>query len=125
VTNSTDDGTERFGNLFASIDSMDTERFLDFLAADATFRFGSAEPVTGREAIAAAVNGFFASVAALHHDVRRVIGAGDTVACEGNVTYTRHNGSTITIPFANVFELENQLVRGYRVYIDINPLFAE
>ena len=124
MTGSTD-GTDRFGNLFASIDAMDTERFLGFLTRDATFRFGSAEPVQGHAAIAKAVGGFFASVAALRHDVRRVIGEGNTVACEGNVTYTRHDGSTVTIPFANVFELENDLVRIYRVYIDIAPLFAE
>ena len=73
MTGSTD-GTDRFGNLFASIDAMDTERFLGFLTRDATFRFGSAEPVQGHAAIATAVGGFFASVAALRHDVRRVIG---------------------------------------------------
>jgi ketosteroid isomerase-like protein len=125
MTGSTDDGTERFENLFASIDSMDTERFLGFLSKNATFRFGSAEPVTGRDAIAAAVNAFFASVAALRHDLSGVIGDGDTAACEGIVTYTRHDGSTVSLPFVNIFEFQQDLISAYRVYIDIGPLFAE
>jgi limonene-1,2-epoxide hydrolase len=104
---------------------MDTERFLGFLSKNATFRFGSAEPVIGHAGIAAAVDGFFASIAALSHDLRGVIGDGDTVACEGVVTYTRHDGSTVSLPFVNVFEFQHDLISAYRVYIDIGPLFAE
>jgi limonene-1,2-epoxide hydrolase len=47
------------------------------------------------------------------------------VACEGEVTYTRHDGSKITLPFVNIFEVSAGLITLYRVYIDIAPLFAE
>ena len=41
-----------FDKLFASIDAMDTESFLGFIAEDCTFRFGSSPPVTGRDDLA-------------------------------------------------------------------------
>jgi limonene-1,2-epoxide hydrolase len=112
-----------FKKLFASIDAMDTESFLSFIHKDATFRFGSSPAVTGHEDIRAAVEGFFASFAALQHDLQQVIADGDAVACEGDVTYTRHDGSKITLPFANVFRIDSASISQYRVYIDIAPLF--
>lgn len=114
-----------FGKLFASIDAMDTESFLSFIAEDCTFRFGSSPPVTGRDGIGASVNDFFSMFAALRHDLMRVVADDNAIVCEGDVTYTRHDGSKITLPFANIFEVENKLITLYRIYIDIGPLFAE
>lgn len=114
-----------FNKLFVSIDAMDTEGFLSFIAADATFRFGSSPAVHGHDSIRTALEGFFSSFAALSHKLHRLIADGNTVACEGEVTYTRHDGSTITLPFANFFEVGNGLISLYRIYIDIGPLFAE
>ena len=114
-----------FNKLFASIDAMDTESFLGFIAPEATFRFGSSPAVSGHAAIRQSVESFFSMFAALRHDLHRTVAEGNTVVCEGEVTYTRHDGSTITLPFANIFEVENGLISLYRIYIDIGPLFAE
>ena len=111
--------------LFASIDSMDTESFVRFLTEDGTFRFGSAPSVAGREAVGAAVGGFFSTIAGLKHEIRRVISEGDTIVCEGEVTYTRHDGSDVTLPFCDVFEVSGGLISVYLIYMDIGPLFAE
>jgi ketosteroid isomerase-like protein len=113
-----------FGKLFVSIDSMDMEGFLGFIAADAEFRFGSAPPVQGRAGIRSAVEGFFSSIAAVRHDLKRIVAQDDTVVCEGEVTYTRHDGSSITLPFCNVFETDAGLISVYRIYVDIAPLYA-
>ena len=114
-----------FGKLFASIDAMDTESFLSFIHEDATFRFGSSPPVNGHAGIGAAVGEFFSLIAALEHEISRFVTDGNVVVCEGEVTYTRHDGSTITLPFVNVFEVKNKLISLYRIYIDTGPLFAE
>jgi len=114
-----------FKKLFASIDAMDTESFLSFIREDGTFRFGSSPAVTGHAAIKAAVESFFASFAALKHDLQRTVADENAVVCEGEVTSTRHDGSDVTLPFANIFEIDDGLISSYRVYIDIGPLFAE
>ena len=118
-------GDVNFKKLFASIDAMDTESFLGFIHEDATFRFGSSPAVKGHTEIRQAVGGFFSSFAALKHDLNRLVADGNAVVCEGEVTYTRHDGSAITLPFVNVFETDDGLISLYRVYIDIGPLFAE
>ena len=114
-----------FDKLFASIDAMDTERFLGFLSPDVEFRFGSAPAVSGHEGVRAAVDGFFASIAGLRHELHRVVANGATAIVEGDSTYERHSGSEITLPFCNVFEIDNGRIAVYRIYIDIAPLYLE
>ena len=111
-------------DLFAAIDAMDTEAFAGFLTENGRFRFGSSPAVRGRDAIAAAVGAFYETIAGLRHEPGTVSVRGSTLFCEGEVTYTRHDGSQITLPFANVFELEDGLIADYKIYADIAPLYA-
>lgn len=122
---SSDSAEIHFDKLFASIDTMDAEGFVSFLAADCTFRFGSSPPVKGREGIRASVEDFFSMFAALRHDLHRIITDNNGTVCEGEVTYTRHDSSQITLPFCNVFQTESGLITVYRIYIDMSPMFAE
>jgi ketosteroid isomerase-like protein len=114
-----------FDKLFASIDAMDAEGFVGFLAPDAVFRFGSAPPVGGRAAIREAVGGFFDSIGGLRHELHRFLAGDECVFCDGEVTYTRRDGSQVTLPFADVFESRDGLITLYGIYIDIAPLYAE
>jgi ketosteroid isomerase-like protein len=114
----------RLRSLFAVIDAKDTERFLSFLTDEATFRFGSAAAVQGRNAIRAAVEGFFESIAACHHVISRVVADDDVLVSEGEVTYTRHDGTQVTLPFANIFELEGGIISSYKIYVDAGPLYV-
>ena len=114
-----------FDKLFASIDAMDTEGFVGFLSPEAVFRFGSAPPVAGRAAIAEAVGGFFDSISGIRHELHRFVAGDDFIFCDGEVTYTRRDGSRVTLPFADVFETHDGLISLYGIYIDIAPLYAE
>lgn len=115
----------RLDDLFAAVDAKDTERFLGFLTAEASFRFGSAPTVQGREAIREAVDGFFSTIAGCHHELASITAEDNVVFCEGEVTYTRHNGTEISLPFANVFELNGELISAYKIYADAGPLYDE
>ncbi|MDJ0709161.1 MAG: nuclear transport factor 2 family protein [Woeseiaceae bacterium] len=110
--------------LFAAIDRKDTASFVDALTNDAVFRFGSAPEARGREAIAEAVGGFFETIAGLSHTVDKILWNGATQVCEGEVTYERHDGSAITLPFTDVFEYDGDLIAQYKIYMDIGPLYA-
>ena len=110
--------------LFATIDGKDTAAFLDFLADDGEFRFANAPAAVGHEAIGAMVGGFFAAIGGSRHRLIRTWGDADTAVCEGEVTYTRHDGSSLTLPFVNVFYLRGDKIQSYRIYIDNTALFS-
>jgi len=116
---------EILDGLFGAIDAMDTGRFLGFLTEDVSFRFGSAPAVRGSDAVGEAVGGFFSSIAGLSHDLKFAAAEGSTLITEGEVTYTRHDGSRITLPFADVFEMRGDRIAAYKIYMDIGPLYAD
>lgn len=111
--------------LFAAIDARDAEAFADFLTDDASFRFGSAPAAIGRAAIIEGVNAFFDSLAGISHVLTAVATKGDMLFCEGETTYTRHDGKQVVVPFADVFEYEGEKIAEYRIYADLAPLYAE
>jgi ketosteroid isomerase-like protein len=113
-----------WARLLAAIDAGDADGFARFITDDGEFRFGNAPPVVGRAAIRAAVGGFFAAIGGCRHRLLASwTGPGSAVG-EGEVTYTRRDGSTLTLPFVNVFDLESGRIRSYRIYIDNGPLFS-
>jgi ketosteroid isomerase-like protein len=110
--------------LFGTIDAGDARGFCAYLTEDAIFRFGNAPAVRGRDAIESAVAEFFASIRRSRHQLGRVWSTAEAVALEGLVTYTRHDGSEVTLPFADTMVTRDDRVAEYRVYIDIAPLYA-
>lgn len=114
-----------FASLYAAIDAQDAAGFAAHLTEDAEFRFANAPVVSGRAEIAAAVAAFFSSVRKLAHELHVVHESEDWAAMHGTVTYTRHNGSTLTVPFANYFRLREGLIHDYRIFGDFSALYAE
>lgn len=110
-------------NLFASIDDKDAEGFASFLAHDAIFKFGNAEAVAGKAAIQEAVAAFFAGIQDIRHELLDSWSHPHAVVCRGTATYTRHDGSRLTVPFANVLKMQGSLIREYLVYVDISELY--
>ncbi len=111
--------------LFAAIDAQDAERFAEFLTEDGEFVFGSAPAVKGRTAVAEAVAGFFASIASLEHLDLRIWDVPGKRIVEGRVRYTRHDGREVELPFADVFDMDGELIASYKIYMDIGPLHAD
>lgn len=110
--------------LFKTIDEMNSDMFITFLTDDAQFRFGNAPAVEGKSAIRDAVAGFFGTIKGISHKNINLWVNPDSVLYEGEVTYTRHDGSTLTIPFFNKFGIVGNKIKDYFIYIDITPLYT-
>ena len=111
--------------IFETIDRMDAEGFASFFTEDGLFRFGNAPTVKGRGEIAQAVDQFFASIKGLtHRTIDQWSSEGVDIA-EVEVTYTRHDDAQVDLMAACVFRLDGKQISDYRIYMDINPLYAE
>jgi hypothetical protein len=60
------DLTER---VFSTVDAAGPDAIAGLFAFDGRFRFGNDEPLVGRDAVAAGLAGFLASIAGLHHKI--------------------------------------------------------
>ncbi len=109
-------------DLYVAIDSMDAVNFASFIAVDGSFQFGNWTPVVGRSNIEPVVAGFYSSIKSLTHTLVDAVEDGNDLISRGMVTYTRHNGSTLTIPFCNYFKMENGQVKDYQIYADVSTL---
>ncbi len=109
--------------LFKTIDAKDANRFISYLTEKARLRFGNGPVVTGREKIRETIAGFFSSIKALRHVVLETWTHSDVVILQGEVTYTRKDGSQITLPFMNLYRMKGDLIDQYLVYVDLSPLY--
>lgn len=111
--------------MFNDVDAMNAERFAGFLAEGVRFQFGSAPEVVGRAAVQRAVADFFASIKGLKHEITALWTQQDVSICRLSVKYTRKNGSTVVLPSVTIFGFNGELIEDYRIYMDVNPVFAQ
>jgi ketosteroid isomerase-like protein len=110
--------------LFASIDAMDADAFVSFVTDDAIFQYGSNLVLDGKPAIREGVAAFFSMYKALGHTLEGSWTHPDTVFVQGQVHYTQHDGSKVSVPFLNCFKMKGEKIREYLIYIDPTPLAA-
>ena len=100
------------------------DRFSAHLADDVEFRFGNADPVHGRAAVRDVWAGFCETVDGVRHDLVSQWDVGDAVIAESDVTYTRKDGGSVTVPVVTIYRPAGGPIDDYRVFIDLAPLFA-
>jgi hypothetical protein len=44
------------------------------------------------------------------------------VFVQGEVTYVKHDGSALTLPFVNCFKIRGEKIHEYLIYVDPTPL---
>ena len=108
-----------------TIDAKDGKAFSEFIAEDGEFRFGNADVVKGRQAIADYVNYFFTMIKGSEHKIINVWKNDDKVIWQGQVKYTRLDEKQVDVNFVNIFYMDGEMIKEYLIYIDNTPLFAE
>jgi len=108
---------------FAAVDAMDTDGFVSFFAPNAVFRMGNGPAVVGTEAIRQLTAGIFHSIAGIRHEVLEEWRQGQRLLFHGVVTYTMQSGALVSLPFAGILRLRQNLVEEYLVFIDPKPFY--
>ena len=115
---------ERIHQMLATVDAMDARAFARWFTPSATLRYGSGEPIVGREGIESFAAQFFGAILALRHRVLHEWDHGERLICQGECTYTRKDQRQVTLPFMTLSTWEGAQMSEYLVYLDGAPLFA-
>lgn len=110
--------------VFQAVDDKDEKRFSGFLAENGVFVFANADPVQGRAAIAEYVKNFLSMIRGSLHVLSEVWQIDDFIITRLRVTYTRHDGKTMSFPCVTIWQVKDGLILDYRIYIDNAALFA-
>ena len=115
--------------IMGTVDEMDSGGFTANFTGDGSFRYGNAEPVVGRQAIGEAVEGFWSMLGGLRHDIigiwRGEWEHGQVFSVEAITVYERKDGSEVGIPVTSTLRMQGDLVKDWRIFQDLAPLFAE
>lgn len=110
--------------VFNAVDQQDVKSFAGFFSPEGGFTFGNNPTVKGPAAIGEACTQFYAAIDGLSHETLNVWQDGDAIIVPANVTYTRKDKTKIQLPCVSVLRMEAGKIWDYRVYMDVNPLFA-
>jgi ketosteroid isomerase-like protein len=125
---STETSTAAFdyaSEVYEAVDSKDEQRLARFLTENCTFVYANNEPVIGRENVAESSKKFMASIAGIKHQLLDVWAFDGVIVSRIEVTYTRKDGSTLTVPAVTIWRVRDKQIDDYRIYIDVAPLFAQ
>jgi ketosteroid isomerase-like protein len=111
-------------DLLADIDRMDAKAFASYMSDDCVLRFANADEVVGREAIEAAIAGFFGTIKSLSHHVFNEWSVDDATIIQFEVTYTRLDDRQVTVPAVTIYQRGDGLIDDYRIYVDLTPVYA-
>jgi hypothetical protein len=113
--------------VFETIDEMKAEEYASYFAEDASFRFGNAEPIVGRQTIRDAMVVFFSTIKGLRHEVVGVWegewAQGDVYSVETEVTYTRTDDEVVSLPATSTMRMNGDLIQDWRIFADISPVY--
>jgi ketosteroid isomerase-like protein len=111
---------------YADVDAMRLEAFVERHSDDATVVFGNNPPAVGKEAIRAAIGGFWSMIGGLRHERRNLwfINDGDTAVLEAVTLYTTKGGAKVPVPCVSLLDRNaDGKVSSLLFYIDLAPLF--
>ena len=123
--------TDVFGvtRVFETIDRMKADEYASYFAEDASFRFGNAEPIVGRQTIRDAMVVFFSTIKGLHHEVVGVWEGeweqGDVYSVETEVTYRRTDDGVVSLPATSTMRMHGDSIQDWRIFADLTPVYEE
>ena len=124
-----DDAVAWANELYANgVDRKDANVFADAFIETGWCRFANNPRLEGREAIRTAIAGFFTVMAGVSHETVGTFYDDGDLVLEANVTYTLHQGGTVTVPAVTIFRMtagpDGPAAESCRIFVDLAPLFS-
>jgi limonene-1,2-epoxide hydrolase len=100
----------------------DVAKIVEYLAEDAVYHNIPMDPVQGREAIRAFIEGFFGALDGIDFVVHRQVSDGGLVFNERTDIMRTKAGKTVELPVTGVFEVVDDKIVAWRDYFDMGTL---
>lgn len=111
--------------VFKSVDNKNIQQFTEYLTENSFFVFGNAAPVISRKLIAGYVENFLSSIRQTTHDLSDIWQINDFIITRLRVTYARHDDKKKSYPCVTVWQMKENQISDYRIYIDNSTLFSD
>jgi SnoaL-like domain len=111
-------------DLYAPVDALSVDDFLEHLTDDISFQFGNAEPAIGHQAVADGLTQFYGAIKGMKHNFVETWENGDDAVLVLDVDYTRLSGDVVRIPAVTTVHRSGELVNKMQIFIDVAPLMA-
>lgn len=117
-------------DVLGAADTLDADAFVAHFADDTQFRWGGANLVRGKDAIHAALSGFWTSANITGMPTTsRVCAPGSKEPATSSASRRTHrlhprDGNVITVPVNSTMRLRDGLIVDYRIFGDASPVFA-
>jgi ketosteroid isomerase-like protein len=111
--------------MFDALDRGDIEQMVRYMTDDVVAVFGNFPELNGKVAFHMMFRDLAKSVSGVRHEIHdlwQVEQDADVLVARMTVAYTRHDGSTFSLPCCNVFRMRANLVSHYSVYMDTTPI---
>lgn len=110
-------------DFFRDVDAMDRDRIGPWLSPNYETQLGNRPVVRGKEAALDNSARFWATLRSMRHQIEEIVIDGDRAVSLATVTYTRVDGSAVSMPVATYLRRSGEReVDRVQVYIDLAPL---
>ena len=110
--------------VLADVDRMDAKAFASHLAKDCLLRYANDDEVVGRDAIEAAIAGFFSTIKGISHRIVEQWDVDGATIVQLEATYTRLDDGQVTLPAVTIYRRGAHLIDDYRVFVDLAPVYT-
>lgn len=111
-------------NFCAAWGAGDLDALLDYFTDDAVYHNMPIDPVTGKDAIRATIEGFTAGVEKIEFRVHHIVAEGNIVMTERTDAFFAGE-RTIELPVMGTFEVTDGKIAAWRDYFDLNQFMSQ
>jgi len=112
-------------DMYGVVDAMNGAGLAAMMTENGIFRFANIPGVEGREAITGFLDNFFQSIKGIAHSQIEDWKVDNTSFATGMVTYTRHDDSTLEVPFSVILKMHGELIHEYLIFVDASELYKQ
>lgn len=110
-------------DMYRVVDAMEGAKLAGMMTENGIFRFANIPGVEGREAITAFLDSFYQSIKKIAHSQLEDWQVDDVRFATGIVSYTRHDNSSLSVPFSVILKMQGDLIHEYLIFVDTSELY--